>query len=63
MVFISFFYLEGPGFLWRLFIFCLLGSLLLLASFLIGLDKQLTKIFPYFMDALVFGFFLAYVGY
>jgi hypothetical protein len=63
MVFISFFYLEGPGFLWRLFVFCLLGSLLLLASFLIGLDKQLTKIFPYFMDALVLVFFLAYVGY
>jgi hypothetical protein len=63
MIFISFFYLEGPGFLSRLFIFCLLGSLLLLASFLIGLDKQLTKIFPYFMDALVLVFFLAYVGY
>jgi hypothetical protein len=63
MTFITFFYLEGPGFLRELFLFCLVGSLLFLGSFLIGLDKQLTKIFPYALDAFVFVFFLAYVGY
>jgi hypothetical protein len=63
MVFISFFYLDGPGFLKKFFTFYFLGCLVLLGCFLIGLDKQLTKIFPYAMDALVFGFFLAYVGY
>jgi hypothetical protein len=63
MVFISFFYLERAGFLKRLFTFYLAGCLLFLIVFLVGLDKQLNERFVYFMDLLVFMFFLAYFTY
>ena len=63
MVFISFFYLDRPDLLKRLFTFYLAGSLLFLGLFLIGADKQLNKGFSYFMDVLVFLFFLAYITY
>jgi hypothetical protein len=63
MVFISLFYLDRPGFLKRLFTFYLAGCLLFLIVFLVGIDKQLNERFPYFMDLLVFLFFLAYFTY
>jgi hypothetical protein len=63
MVFISFFYLDRPGFLKRLFTFYLVGCLLLLIVFLVGIDKQLNERFTYFMDLLVFLFLLAYFTY
>jgi len=63
MVFISLFYLDRPGFLKRLFTFYLAGCLLFLIVFLAGIDKQLNERFLYFMDLLVFLFFLAYFAY
>lgn len=63
MVFISFFYLEKPNLLKKLFDFYLFGSLLLLVLFLSGLDKFLKQRFIYIIDLLVFLFFAAYVGY
>jgi hypothetical protein len=63
MVFISFFYLDRPDLLKRLFTFYLAGCLLFLGLFLIGADKQLNKGFPYFMDVLVFLLFLTYIAY
>jgi hypothetical protein len=63
MVFISLFYLDRPGFLKRLFTFYLAGCLLFLIVFLVGIDKHLNESFPYFMDLLVFLFFLAYFAY
>jgi hypothetical protein len=63
MVFISLFYLDRPGFLKRLFIFYLAGCLFFLIVFLVGIDKQLNERFLYFMDLLVFLFFLAYFIY
>jgi hypothetical protein len=63
MVFISFFYLDRPDLLKRLFTFYLVGCLFFLGLLLIGADKQLNKGFPYFMDTLVFVFFLAYLAY
>jgi hypothetical protein len=62
-VFISLFYLDRPGFLKRLFTFYLVGCLLFLLAFLVGIDKQLNEKFLYFMDLLVFLFFLAYFTY
>jgi hypothetical protein len=63
MVFISLFYLDRPGFLKRFFTFYLSGCLLFLILFLAGIDKQLNERFLYFMDLLVFLFFLAYFTY
>jgi hypothetical protein len=63
MVFISFFYLDEPGFLKKLFAFYLAGGVLFLIVFLMGMDKQLNEKFPYFMDLLVFLFLLAYFTY
>jgi putative tricarboxylic transport membrane protein len=63
MVFISLFYLDRPGFLKRLFTFFFIGCLLFLIVFLVGIDKQLNERFLYFMDLLVFLFFLAYFTY
>jgi hypothetical protein len=63
MVFISLFYLDRPGFLKRLFTFYLGGCLLFLIVFLVRIDKQLNERFLYFMDLLVFLFFLAYFTY
>lgn len=63
MVFISFFYLDRPGLLKRLFIFFLSGSLLFLIVFFVGIDKPLNDRFLYFMDLLIFLFFLAYFTY
>jgi hypothetical protein len=63
MVFISLFYLDRPRFLKRLFTFYLAGCLLFLIVFLAGIDKQLNERFLYFMDLLVFLFFLAYFAY
>jgi hypothetical protein len=62
-VFISLFYLDRPGFLKRLFTFYLVGCVLFLIAFLVGIDKQLNEKFLYFMDLLVFLFFLAYFTY
>jgi hypothetical protein len=63
IVFISFFYLDRPGFLKKLFTFYLVGCLLFLVVFLARIDKQLNERFLYFMDLLVFLFFLAYFAY
>jgi hypothetical protein len=63
MVFISLFYLDRRGFLKKLFAFYLLGCLLFLIVFLGGIDKRLNESFLYFMDLLVFLFFLAYFTY
>jgi len=63
MVFISFFYFDRPDLLKKLFVFYLVGCLLLLLLFVMGVDKTLTEIFPYFTDVLVFLFLLAYVVY
>jgi len=63
MVFISLFYLDRPGFLNRLSLFYLSGCLLFLAIFLVGIDKKLNERFLYFMDLLVFLFFLSYFTY
>lgn len=62
-VFITFFYLDRPDLLWRLFIFYLVGNLFLLLLFLAGIDQHLNEGFPYAMDLLVFLFFLAYLLY
>jgi hypothetical protein len=63
VVFISFFYFDRPDFLKRFFTFYLVGCLLFLGLFIIGADKRLNKSFLYFMDTLVFIFFLAYIVY
>jgi hypothetical protein len=63
LVFISLFYLDRPGFLKKLFAFYLAGCVLFLIVFLMGIDKQLNERFLYFMDLLVFLFFLAYFTY
>jgi hypothetical protein len=63
IVFISFFYLDRPDFLKKLFTFYLVGCLLFLIIFLLGIDKQLNERFVYLMDLLVFLFFLAYIAY
>ncbi|HSB05941.1 MAG TPA: tripartite tricarboxylate transporter TctB family protein [Thermodesulfobacteriota bacterium] len=63
MVFISFFYLDDPGILKKLFTFYLAGCLFFLILSLAGIDKQLNKSFSYSTDILVFLFFLAYVIY
>jgi hypothetical protein len=63
MVFISLFYLDRPGFLKRFFTFYLSGCLLFLILFLAGIDKQLNERFLYFMDLLVFLFFLSCFTY
>ena len=63
MVFISFFYLDRPGFLNRLSLFYLSGCLLFLAIFLVGVDKKLNERFLYSMDLLAFLFFLSYLIY
>jgi hypothetical protein len=55
--------LDRPDLLKRLFTFYLVGCLFILGLFLVGADKQLNKGFPYFMDTLVFVFFLAYIAY
>jgi len=62
-VFISFFYLDRGDLLKRLFTFYLTGCLLFLIVFLMGIDKPLNERFLYFMDLLVFLFFLAYIVY
>lgn len=62
-VFMSFFYLNRSDLLKRLFTFYLVGCLLFLGVFVFGIDKPLNEGFPYFMDALVFSFFLAYMVY
>ncbi len=63
MVFISLFYLDQPGLLKRLFTFYLAGSLVFLIIFLAGLDRPLNERFLYFMDLLVFLFFISYFAY
>jgi hypothetical protein len=63
MVFISLFYLDRPDLLKKLFTFYLVGCLLFLVFFLVGIDKDLNGRFLYFMDLLVFLFFLAYFTY
>jgi len=63
LVFISLFYLDRPGLLKRFFTFYLAGCLLFLIVFLVGIDKPLNERFLYFMDLLVFLFFLAYFTY
>jgi hypothetical protein len=63
IVFISFFYLDRPDLLKKLSAFYLVGSLLFLVVFVVGIDKQLNERFLYFMDLLVFLFFLAYIAY
>jgi hypothetical protein len=63
LVFISLFYLDRPDLLKRLLTFYLAGSLLFLIVFLVGIDKALNDRFLYFMDLLVFLFFLAYFTY
>jgi putative tricarboxylic transport membrane protein len=63
IVFISFFYLDMPDLLRKLFRFYLVGCVLFLIIFLLGIDKQLNESFVYFMDLLVFLFFLAYMAY
>src|SRR4030043_1259999 len=63
VVFISFFYLDRGDLLKKLFTFYLAGCLLLLIVFLMGIDKPLNERFLYFMDLLVFLFFLAYIVY
>jgi len=62
-VFISFFYLDRGDLLKKLFTFYLAGCLLFLIVFLMGIDKPLNERFLYFMDLLVFLFFLAYIVY
>lgn len=62
-VFITFFYLEGPILLRRLFVFDLVGNLMLLVFILTGTDRALDEGFPYAMDALAFLFLLAYLLY
>jgi hypothetical protein len=61
LVFISFFYFERPDLFKRFFAFYLLGCLLLVALFIAGADESLKQSFLYFMDGLVFLFFLAYL--
>jgi len=63
LVFISFFYLNRPDLLKKFFTFYLAGCLLFLAFFLFGIDQQLNEKFLYFMDILVFLFFLGYMAY
>ena len=63
VVFISFFYLDRSDLLKKLFTFYLAGCLLFLIVFLMGIDKTLNERFLYFMDLLVFLFFLAYIVY
>jgi len=63
MVFISLFYLDRTGFLKKLLTFYFAGCFLFLIVFLMGIDKQLNERFLYFMDLLVFLFFLAYFVY
>lgn len=63
LVFISLFYLDRPDLLKKFFTFYLGGCLLFLAFFLLGIDQQLNGKFPYFMDSLVFLFFLVYMAY
>src|SRR4030043_2169594 len=63
VVFISFFYFGRPDLLKRLFTFYLVGCLFFLGLFLMRADKQINENFLYFMDVLVFLFFLAYIVY
>ena len=63
VVFISFFYLDRADLLKKLFTFYFAGCLLFLIVFLMGIDKPLKGRFLYFMDLLVFLFFLAYIVY
>jgi len=63
MVFISFFYLNRPDLLKRLFSFYLSGSLLFLVLFALKIDRGLNARFLYSMDLLVFLLFLAYIAY
>jgi hypothetical protein len=63
MVFISLFYLDRPDLLKKLFTFYFVGCLLFLAFFFLRIDKQLNEKFVYFMDLLVFLFFIAYFAY
>lgn len=63
MVFISFFYFDSRDILKKLFIFYLAGCILFFVLFLAGVDKPLNEVSPYFMDILVFLFFIAYVIY
>jgi len=63
VVFISLFYLDRSDLLKKLFTFYLAGCLLFLIVFLMGIDKPLNERFLYFMDLLVFLFFLAYIVY
>ncbi len=63
LVFISFFYLDRPGFLKRLFVFYVSGCLFFLIVFLARVDVSLNEGFAYFMDLLVFLFFLSYTIY
>jgi uncharacterized membrane protein YidH (DUF202 family) len=60
LVFISFFYLEAPGALKKLFSFYLSGCLFLFVLSLAGIDRVLNEIFPYAMDLLVLVLLLAY---
>jgi hypothetical protein len=62
-VFITLFYLDRPDLLKKFFIFYLIGCLLFLIAFFVGIDKQLNERFLYFMDILVFLFFLTYIVY
>lgn len=63
VVFISLFYLDRPDLLKKFFTFYFAGCLLFLIVFLMGIDKPLNERFLYFMDLLVFLFFLAYFTY
>lgn len=62
-VFITLFYLDRPDLLKKYFIFYLVGCLLFLFAFVVGIDNQLNERFLYFMDILVFLFFLTYIVY
>ncbi len=63
LVFISFFYLDRPDLLKKFFRFYLVGCLLFLVLFLLGIDQPLNGKFPYSIDILVFIFFLVYMAY
>jgi hypothetical protein len=63
MAFISFFYLDRPDCYLKLFTSYLIGCLLFLTIFILKIDQQLNQIFLYFVDLLVFLFFLIYLGY
>ncbi len=63
MAFISFFYLDQSNCYLKLFTCYLIGCLLFLTIFILKIDQQLNQKFLYFVDLLVFLFFLIYLGY